>query len=489
MGAIAAKIAEWLLARVDFDRVGKLLKPVFWILFCCSFALAAFLTFSIWSAFGRAERLMSVAMLSKLENMPETYKALSAVLTAGLDKALQERDISPDTRNFFALLKRHQPPKDIEKQVTSGLRAQEKDSHVFMTMSSANAFVMIPADRRRLAIDRMALQHPERAYRNLSASDKSVLAYIKSLDASGVGGICNLAGKDLLAGESRVIQAYLVAGVNIGAFCKAGESNNANYFQPQFNGDREFSNRPYYYDTLREHPSGTTSEQGKLFFHKTPPYIDTTANGFVQSFCRDVSIPPSVESNAIFCFDVAQAESAAEDIVRAKMDSFGGDVLLATCSPKGLVAGGSLIFSIMLLFGWLYQYALRSEEQSKTLGLLQGLMRNFPVPYCHCDEKDHIKHLNTSFARLMGFPTVPTALARLRDKPFVELLADEDSCRAYDRALQSRRNRRKEAFNRPYHAKVLQVGLDRPVDVTVSARWCQTPSLRSRGMPRRLDCS
>jgi hypothetical protein len=122
MGDVATKIAQWLIARIDFDRVSKMLKPVIWVLLSCSFAITGILAYSIWADLGRTEKLMSVAMLSKLENMPETYKALSAVLTAGLDETLQERDISPKTRTFFETIKDHKTSRDIGKEVASRCR-------------------------------------------------------------------------------------------------------------------------------------------------------------------------------------------------------------------------------------------------------------------------------------------------------------------------------------------------------------------------------
>ena len=194
---------------------------------------------------------MSVAMLSKLENMLETYKALSAVLTAGLDESLQEKDISPKTRNFFAFMKAHKPAKEIDKEVASSLKVQKKEGQFLILISSKNAFVMIPADRRRPAIDESTLQHPEEAYKRLSVGEKSILAFIKSLDDSPdlnssaeTKGLCSLTGQDLLTGESRVIQAYLIAGPNIAAFCKAGESDNQAYFQPQFHADSRIQQSP-----------------------------------------------------------------------------------------------------------------------------------------------------------------------------------------------------------------------------------------------------
>lgn len=561
MAALLERILTWVLSKVDFESIGRSMKPIALMSVLVLFGVAAWLTQRLWSTAVRFDQIMSTAVLSKLEGTSEPYKGLEAVLVAGLTANVGEKEIALETREFFKAVENLKPVP--VKELESSLEINSKTEKCFLTMSNKNVYTMVPWQPSRSWLNSTSTK--AQALNKLSKAEQSVLAYIAALDrldsqqGGGPSGLCSLVGNNLLKDDLKVDQAYFIAGVNMAAFCMTDGSGNPFNWPNQFLADREFSNKPYYKETVlnpKERPSIKRSAKADSFFHKTPPYIDTTSKGFVQSFCRDVVVPPSTESNAMFCFDVTQPQAATEAAVREKVAPFGGDVLLATCTastqrcesqefqrdwlasgPLGwldpvrvdlnrtivddltkrysgsLTKSGALekvdggigvlsdegrrtetfIFSVgvgkrgndvdflvseiqvdrfekrkvlfaatallclvtglMILVIALVQKAISLEERSKTVTIFQSLMKDFTVPYCHCDKQDKITHFNVAFANLLGFSTVPQAEPDVKGKAFMALLADNDSVDSYEAARQLRSTG---DIGKPYNARLVQ---------------------------------
>jgi PAS domain S-box-containing protein len=87
-----------------------------------------------------------------------------------------------------------------------------------------------------------------------------------------------------------------------------------------------------------------------------------------------------------------------------------------------------LIFSILLIV----DYVLRLKEQEKAFHSVAGMMLKAPVAYCRLNEEDKFVDINETFARMLGYKGVVQAKKDLKGKPFVELLADDESQDTYE---------------------------------------------------------
>ena len=332
---------------------------------------AGVLTYELWSRTSTTSGALLKALSETQEPTPETFKGLEGFLLAGLNDEI-DKDVTSQPLVESVRRRLEQVDSAAISEIDKTLDVIWRKGRFFLT-DQHEGFLFVPQNALRKSLNGEVSAYPSA---ELSTTDAIVVNDIRWTQ-SVAKLLCDFQDSPIVekgSDQLKPIQAYAISRTGVIRICEMERgpswTEQRDYYQRQFEPTTFFPGRPYFEQTIKFIPSGTTVGG---FFYATRLYIDLGGNGFVKTLCHRVKAINGGSDDAIICLDLRLSRSA-ESAVRRRIDDFGGDVYKVRCDSTGcgdpVDPTPSQVISHLLGFGYseadqeLLKRALKSESDS-----------------------------------------------------------------------------------------------------------------------------
>lgn len=348
---IIPKILTWV-GSLQWKELYGALQTLFkrqWLILSCVMLLLGIGVYCICFQYIRRtslyEQTAEETLQRELEETPQRYKGLEALILSGLRRDIGEvLAHAPVDTHFLAMFE--EVSSQIEAFATAHDSASPTDNlsadlifekngkeQVYLTdeeTKAEKAYLFLPLDllrgpinsEARKILDGQDANQRQALLKRLIEQDPSLLLDI-GLSKVVAASLKYFVGKRVVSEDAdaeithyvdpKAAQVYLITKNGLNRITKR-TANLEGYYRNQFSPTLFFPSRPYFrkaFDHLQAHPalpkSTSPAALGDLFFI-SKPYMDLGGNGVVVTLARAFRRPPL--SDAVLCFDLPVVRSA-----------------------------------------------------------------------------------------------------------------------------------------------------------------------------------
>jgi hypothetical protein len=352
---------------------------------CLLFLASAAFAWQYLARSHRYEQIVTETMETKLENTPQTYKALEAFILSGGAGNIQEKLLNAKISDYFwkqlvnidsslrAPTSTDATAIKLEISVPDTANPPARVDDAIVTDTATQGFLFLPLGRNTRTLTDSDLQqivkcqlHDSQciSFRDIdselsknavlmddvSVSRKQLVPMAAILANESFDGDIGL--KDILKPTSD--QAYYLTASGLNRIVSSAETTNGNtgqhIYASQFKASTFFPSRPYYLGATEggdgpsnaltplsvatSRPSSETRPTVGKLFYVSKPYFDIGGNGVVVTLALPLHYPK--HSDGVICFDFALLPNAM--LGRALIDRvhlLDGKVAVLTCTVEG----------------------------------------------------------------------------------------------------------------------------------------------------------